>query len=159
MELTLILIILSSVLPITELRGALPLAVNYSLTNNLPILPIFFLIILLNILVIFFIFFFLDFLHLKFLKIGLYEKLFNFNIKRIRKRADKVEERIPSYGYLALTLFVAVPLPITGAWTGCLIAWLLGLERAKSIGAIALGVFIAGIIVLFASLGILNLFY
>ncbi len=150
--------VILSLLPITELRGGLPLAINYALKNNLPLLPIFTLIVLLNILVIFLIFFFLDFLHDSFMKIYLYKKIFNFYVKRVRKRVDKVEKRMPSLGYFALTLFVSIPLPVTGAWTGCLIAWLLGLEKKKSIPAIALGVLIAGIIILLASLGIINLF-
>ena len=55
-------------------------------------------------------------------------------------------------------LFVAVPLPGTGAWSGCLVSWLLGLDRKKSILAISLGVIIAGLIILFASLGVFSLF-
>ena len=61
-------------------------------------------------------------------------------------------------GFLALVLFVAVPLPGTGAWTGCLASWLLGLERKKSILAIACGVLIAGIYVLLGTMGIIGLF-
>lgn len=153
----LLIAIILSVLPVSELRGGLPVALDYAIKNNLSVLGIFLMIIFLNILVIFFIFFFLDFLHLSFMKINVYKKVFNFYINKTKKKAEKVEAKMPSYGYLALTLFVAVPLPITGAWTGCLIAWLLGLERKKSILAISLGVFIAGLIVLLLSLGILNL--
>ena len=75
----------------------------------------------------------------------------------IQKRVDRIETRLPVYGYFALTLFVAIPLPVTGAWTGTLIAWILGLERTRSKAAIALGVCIAGLIILIASLGVLNL--
>ncbi len=154
----LLIAILLTILPISELRIGLPIAINYALKNNLSIFPIFLLIILINIITILFIFFFLDFLHKRFMKISLYKRLFNYNIKRIRKKADKIEKRIPDYGYLALTLFVSIPLPVTGAWTGCLISWLLGLERKKSILAISLGVLVAGITILLASLGILSLF-
>ena len=51
-------------------------------------------------------------------------------------------------GFLALTLFVGIPLPGTGAWTGCLIAWILGLNRKKSVLSITLGVVIASILVI-----------
>ncbi len=153
----LLLAIILSVMPVVELRGGLPLAVDYALKNNIAIFPIFFLIVALNILVIFLIFFFLDFLHESFMSFSVYRKIFSLVIKRTRKKADRIEKKMPSYGYLALTLFVALPLPITGAWTGTLIAWLLGLERKKSIPAIALGVCIAGIIVLLASLGVFSL--
>jgi uncharacterized membrane protein len=59
-------------------------------------------------------------------------------------------------GFLALALFVAIPLPMTGAWTGALIAWLLGLKRWKSFIAIAFGVIIAGILVTLISVGLIN---
>lgn len=153
----LLLAILLSIIPISELRGGLPVAINYALNNNVSILPIFFLIVFLNIFVIFFVFFFLDFLHETFMKISIYRKVFGLFINSVRKKADKIEARIPDYGYLALTIFVAVPVPATGAWTGCLIAWILGLERKKSIMAISLGVLIAGIIMLIASLGFFSL--
>ena len=58
---------------------------------------------------------------------------------------------------MALVLFVAVPLPGTGAWTGCLLSWLLDLDRKKSILAISIGVLIAGLFILFGTLGFLNL--
>jgi len=154
----LILGMILSVLPISELRGGLPLAVNYALENNVPILPVFLLILISNIIVIFLIFFFLDFLHESFMKLPPYRKTFDFFLRRIRKRAEKIEKKMSIYGFLALTFFVAIPLPVTGAWTGCLIAWVLGLDRKKSIGAIGLGVVIAGAIVLLGSLGVISLF-
>ena len=155
----LILAIILSVLPISELRGGLPLAVNYALKNNLPVFPIFLLIVLCNILIIFFIFFLLDYLNKWFLKLKVYEGFFNFWVKKTRRRAEKVEQNMKVLGFLALTLFVAIPVPITGAWTGCLIAWILGLRRKESILSISLGVVIAGIIILLASLGVLNFIY
>ncbi len=148
--------IILSFLPVSELRGGLPLAINYAIKNNLSIYPIFFLIVIVNILVIFFLLFFLDLFHDKFLKINLYKRLFGFYLKKTRKRVDKFESRYSTYGYLALTLLVAIPFPTTGVWTGTIVAWLLGLDRKKSIISIILGAFIAGIIVLLASLGAIN---
>jgi len=153
-----LLSIILTLLPVSELRGGLPLAVDYALRNNLPVFPIFFLIVMLNISMIFLIFFFLDFLHHKFMSLTLYRKIFGFWLNRVRKKVDKIERKLPVYGWFALTFFVAVPLPITGAWTGCLIAWTLGLERKKSIMAIMLGVMVAGLIVLATSVGVLSLF-
>ena len=69
--------------------------------------------------------YFLDFLHEHFMKIPLYRRIFGVFLDRTRKKAEKVKEKLPVYGYLALTLYVAVPLPIPGAYTGCLIAWIL----------------------------------
>ena len=154
----LILAIILTILPISELRLGLPLALDYALKNNLSILPIFLMIVLINILVVFLIMFFLDFIHHRLLKFKFYARLFNFYIKKIQKRTNKVEKNFSIYGYLALTLFVAIPLPVTGAWTGTLISWILGLDRKKSLIAISLGVLIAGIIILIGSLGLFSLF-
>lgn len=146
--------VLLSISPISELRGGIPFAI---LSRVNPILT-FLICVMANIIVIFFIFLFLDFLHVHFLRISIYKKVFDFFLRRVRKKAEKVEERLPIYGYFALTIFVAVPLPITGAWTGSLISWLLNLDRRKSILAIALGVVIAGIAVTLTSLGINHIF-
>jgi uncharacterized membrane protein len=59
---------------------------------------------------------------------------------------------------LALTIFVAIPLPGTGAWTGSLIAWLLKINRKKAFFAIALGTILAGVIVTLAVTGLVSLF-
>ena len=155
----LVLAIILSILPISELRGGLPVAINYALKNNISIWPIFLLILFFNVIVIFFIFFFLDYLHKHFMKLALYRRVFGYFLMRARKKADKVEAQIGLLGFLALTVFVAVPLPLTGAWTGCLIAWILGLDRKKSILSISLGVLIAGLIVLAVSYGVLSLWY
>ncbi|MFH1307913.1 MAG: small multi-drug export protein [archaeon] len=155
----LILAIIFTLMPVTELRVGLPLAVDFAQTNNLPIIPIFLLIVLINILLIVLIFLFLDFLHESFLKIKFYKKGFNYFLLRIRKKADKIENNKVYYQkFIVLALFVAVPLPGTGAWTGCLIAWLLDLERKRSIISISIGVIIAGLIILLASLGFFALF-
>jgi uncharacterized membrane protein len=154
----LILAIILSFLPISELRGGMPLAITYALKNSIQIFPIFLLIVFSNILAIFVLFFFLDFLNDKLLKIKAYKKFFDYYLEKTRKKADKLNKKMSSLGYFALAIFVAIPLPMTGAWTGTFIAWFLGLERKKSILAIALGVLIAGLIVLFATLGIIKLF-
>lgn len=145
--------ILLSILPIIELRGG----IIYAILSGINPFSAFFVCVIANIVIIFFIFFFLDFLHENFMKISLYRRAFGFYIEKLRRKAEKVERKMSVYGFLALTIFVAIPLPGTGAWTGCLIAWLLGLDRKKSILAIAFGVLIAGIIILLASLGIVNL--
>jgi len=80
-------------------------------------------------------------------------------VKRFQKKVDKFEKRYETLGFLALVLFVSIPLPGTGAWTGCLISWSLGLDRKKSIIVISLGVLIAGIIILLGTLGFINLFF
>ncbi len=80
-------------------------------------------------------------------------KFLEWLFTRTRRRTkDKIEK----YGNLALILFVAIPLPYTGAWTGALAAWLFGIPFKKAIPNIFLGIIIAGIIVTSITLGVLN---
>jgi uncharacterized membrane protein len=70
----------------------------------------------------------------------------------------KVHDKIEKYGYLGITLFVGIPLPITGAWTGVLGSWILGLSRRKTMFAVVLGVMIsATIVTLIVALGLRGL--
>ena len=154
----LILAIILTLIPVTELRVGLPLAIIYAIDNNIPVFLIFFLIVLINILLIFFIFFFLDHLHATLMNIKIYEKTYSKFLKKFQRKVDKLEKRHTVLGFLSLTLFVAIPLPGTGAWTGTLAAWILGLDRKKSILAISLGVLIAGTVILFGTLGFMKLF-
>jgi len=118
--------------------------------------PWFLAVLILNISVIFFIFFFLDFIHDEFMKIKFYRRFFERYMEKVQKKAEKINRKMDNIGFLALALFVAVPLPGTGAWTGTLIAWGLRLKRKESILAISAGVVIAGLIILFVSLGMFN---
>ncbi|MEM3405706.1 MAG: small multi-drug export protein [Candidatus Pacearchaeota archaeon] len=154
----LILALILSFLPVSELRGGLPIAINYALKKNIPIILVFFLVVFINILIIFFVFLFFDYLHKNFMKIKIYKKFFSFYMKRIEKKSKIIERRIGIIGYIALMLFVAVPFPTTGAWTGSIIAWFLKLDRKKSIISISFGVLLAGIIVLLATLGFMSFF-
>ena len=74
----------------------------------------------------------------------------------VHKKADKHKKPIEKYGYLGLVFFVGIPLPGTGAWTGCLIASLLGLDRKKSFLCTIVGVLIASIIMMIISYGIVG---
>ena len=65
-------------------------------------------------------------------------------------------EQLDKYGYLGLLLFVGIPLPGTGAWTGCFLASLLGMNKKKSAIAAMLGVLMAGIIMMILSFGLLK---
>ena len=158
MNLKIVSALILTILPISELRIGLPVALSYAVEESVPIVLIFFLVVLLNILLVFFVFYFLDKIHSFLLNIKIYRKFFEFYLRRLRKRIDKFEERYSSQGFLALALFVAVPLPGTGAWSGCLVAWLLGLERKKSILAISIGIAVAGILILLGTLGAFRFF-
>ena len=74
----------------------------------------------------------------------------------IEAKAMKKSEQIEKYGYLGLFLFVAIPLPGTGAWTGSLLAVLFGMKPKKSLLFIFLGVVTAGIIMSLVSFGAIN---
>ncbi len=138
-----------SLMPILELRGGLIAA---SLMDA-PMWTSFLVCFLGNILPIPFILWFItsifDYLKKKGKRLG---KL----VDKIEKKADSKKEQIERLKYLGLVLFVGIPLPGTGAWTGCLIAALLGMDKKKSCIAAILGVVMAGIIMLIFSYGILG---
>ena len=71
------------------------------------------------------------------------------------KKVEKHKGQIEKYGYLGVVLFVGIPLPGTGAWTGSLIASVLELDRKKTFLAVCLGVFMASIIMMILSFGLL----
>jgi len=147
--------IILTLLPLIELRGGLPLALVYASKNNISTFPIFILIIFLNILLIFLIFFFLDFIHKILLKNLHYKKFYGIYLKSMQKKIKKFENHHKSMGFFALVILVAIPLPLTGAYTGTFLSWILNLDRKKSIFAISLGVLIAGLIIYFGTEGIL----
>ena len=74
----------------------------------------------------------------------------------IEKKALSKSEQIEKYGYFGLFLFVAIPLPGTGAWTGSLISVLFGMKKWKSLLAIIMGVITAGLIMSLLAFGIIK---
>ena len=147
----LIISILLSIAPISELRGGIPYGIGFGYN---PLL-VFALCTLANILIIFVIFAFLDTLHDYFMKIKIYRKLFYRTIKKGRK---KIESKIgTAWEPIALFLLVAIPLPGTGAYTGSIVAWFFKLNRKKSLIAITLGVITAGIILTLVATGVVTL--
>ena len=83
-------------------------------------------------------------------------KKINGVAKWLDKKVEKHKGQIEKYGYWGLILFVGIPLPGTGAWTGCLIASVLEMDKKKSFLAALLGVFIASIIMMLISFGLLS---
>jgi uncharacterized membrane protein len=133
-------IIIFSLLPISELRGSIPIG----LSSGLPLSLVFPIAVLSNILVFPIFYLFLTFVHKLLMKVKLYRKTFDYFLERTRRR---VGPKVEKYGYLGLTLFVAIPLPVTGAYTGTLGAWFFKMRKRKSFFAVLLGVIIAGLIV------------
>ena len=74
----------------------------------------------------------------------------------LEKKVDTKRSQIDKYGYLGLILFVGIPLPGTGAWTGSLLAIMLGLNKKKSFICILIGVLLAAVIMSIVSYGILG---
>lgn len=158
MYLDLILGLFLTVLPIFELRGGLPLIVKYCTETGVSVWPYFILVVFLNSIISLFVFIFLDHGHNYFLRWNFYKKYMNKYIERVRKKAIPLELKIKDWGFVILSIFVAIPLPGTGAWTGAVLAWILKLDRTKSIIAIFFGVLIAGLIMLGVSFGFFSLF-
>ena len=134
-------VFVTSMLPIIELRGALPLAINLfriawprafiiAYIGNILPAPIILWLLgpIVNLLS----------------KVRILKRFFDWLFDRTRKRSSSMIEKYEEIGLMA---FVAIPLPGTGAWTGVLIAFLFGLDFKKSLLIIAIGVFIAGVIV------------
>ncbi len=142
-------IVLVAAAPVSELRGAIPLALYYeidplvayvlSVAGNM--LPIPFLILGLGWFVNFF-------------------SRWSWSKKIIRWWFDRVQRRnqalIEKWGPFALVIFVAIPLPMTGAWSGALLAYLFKMPFRPALGYIGLGVLIAGLLVLGAALGLIS---
>jgi len=149
--------IIIAMMPIAELRGAIPLALApvgiggfgmsapeaYILAvvgNMIPVIPL------------------LLFLEpvsnfLRRWKVG--DMFFTWLFARTHRNHT---ERFEKYGTLALTIFVAIPLPVTGAWTGCAAAFVFGIKFKHALLAIFLGVLIAGVIVTTLSLTGISIF-
>jgi len=129
-----------SVLPISELRGAIP----YLLANRTPILFTYLYCTVLNALVAPIVYIFLSSVHKLLYRIDFYR---NFFERFVEKTRTKVKPEVDKYGFWGLMVFVAIPLPVTGAYSGTLGAWILGMDKKKSILCVAAGVAIAGLVV------------
>jgi len=144
-------VFLMATLPFVELRGSIPLAL---LEYDLPVWSGFFISLLGNIFPVVFILLFLDKVQ-RFL--SKHFKFFNrFFIRLFERTRRKHREKFEKWKELALIILVAIPLPLTGAWTGSLCAFLFGIPIKKALPLIFLGVVIAGLIVTLVSLGIIN---
>lgn len=142
-----IIVFLISMLPILELRGSL-LAAGFL---KMEFLSTFLVAVVGNMLPIPFILVFID-------KIFAYLKKTRLKgmVERLENKALSKSDQIKKYGKFGLFLFVAIPLPGTGAWTGALAASLLRMKPKESILPIFLGVVTAGLIMSLLSFGIIK---
>ncbi|NIM19749.1 MAG: ligand-binding protein SH3 [Candidatus Latescibacteria bacterium] len=136
-------------LPVSELRGAIPYAITIGglpwqeayviavIGNFLPVLPILY---------------FIGPVSDRLRRIDAFDKFFTWLFARTRRKGKLIEK----FEAVGLVLFVAIPLPVTGAWTGSLAAFLFGLRKPLAIPAIILGICIAGVVVTLATTGVIH---
>lgn len=147
-----LIVLLTSMIPIAELRLAIPLAVTI---YEMPVLIAFFWAVIGNIIPVIFILWFLKAVS-EFLKKHFYffNRFFAWLFERTRRKHSQKFER---WQELALIILVGIPLPFTGAWTGALAAFIFGVPIKRAFWLITLGILIAGAIVSLATLGVLNI--
>ena len=157
-----LIVFIISMIPMIELRGAVPVALSPSDMTfffglqgmGLPVIPAYITCIVGNMLPVPFIFFFAR----KVLEWGadkpVIGKFFTFCLEKGHKGGQKLHEKAGRGLFLALLLFVGIPVPGTGAWTGTLAASLLNMDFKSSVAAVLLGVILAGVIMGLVSAGI-----
>ena len=145
-------VMICSMIPIIELRGAIPLGaalgmpwwLNYICAVVGNMIPIPFILLFIR----------------KFIAwmTASRVKFFNKIGGWLTRKAEKNREKIEKYSFWGVCLFVAVPLPVTGAWTGSLVAATIGMKGWKAFLSCLLGVMIAGVIMTLASYGVVAAF-
>ncbi len=143
--------VLISCLPVAELRAAIPIAIlQYQMSpveayilavigNMIPVIPLLL---------------YLDPVSSYLRKFSYWDRFFNWLFTRTRRNHSDTFEK---YGTLGLAIFVAIPLPATGAWSGCAAAFVFGIGFKHALMAITAGVLIAGLVVTMVTLGGLSL--
>ena len=153
-----IIIFFISMVPLIELRGAIPYAVGFIENGYALNLALCYVIAVVgNMIPVPIIFFFAR----KVLEWGadkpVIGKFFTFCLEKGHKGGEKLQEKAGRGLFLALLLFVGIPLPGTGAWTGTLAASILNMDFKKSVIAVMLGVLLAGVIMGLVSAGVLHI--
>lgn len=152
-----LLVLFVSMVPLIELRGAVPIGVGVGLPEWL----VFIVAMIGNFIPVPFIFFFAR----KFLEWGTTwkwkkgKKFCKWCLKKGEKGGQKLLQKTGNSIYVALALFVGIPLPGTGAWTGTLAASMLDLDRRKSLIAVGAGLLLAGTIMMLISLGLFKVVF
>lgn len=150
-----LIVFLVSMVPIIELRGAIPYGVGF----GLPLWLTYIIAIVGNMLPVPLIYFFAR----KVLEWGrdkpVIGKFFTFCLEKGKKGGEKLQAKAGRGLFWALLLFVGIPLPGTGAWTGALVAAFLDMRLRSAVPAIFLGVLIAGVLVSLVTGGVIAAFF
>jgi len=141
-----------SMVPVIELRGAIPIATGMGLSPAIAIplaivgnlIPVPFIII---------------FIKKIFAWMRSVSPKLNGIVDKMEAKAEKNKAKVLKYAFWGLALFVAIPLPGTGAWTGALVAAMLDMPLKKAFPSIVIGVVSAGIIISFVSYGAAAIFF
>ena len=154
-----LIVFLISMVPLIELRGSIPIGLSSLWGDPIQVLPLYIICILGNMLPVPFIYLFAR----KVLEWGTDKKIigkfFKWCLEKGEKGGKKLQEKAGKTGlFFALLIFVGIPLPGTGAWTGTLAASILDMDFKRSILAVMLGVILAGIIMGLASAGVFGAF-
>lgn len=145
-------VLFCSMIPIIELRGAIPMGAllglpwwqSYLLSVLGNMIPVPFILLLIRAVIAW----------MAKSKVKFFNKIADFLLKRVEKRRQQIEK----YSFWGVCLFVAVPLPVTGAWTGSLVAAMIDMKFWKALLSCLLGVMIAGVIMTLISYGAVAVF-
>ena len=144
-----ILVFIISLMPILELRGGLIAAAllgldpipSYIISIIGNVLPVPFILLLIKKILAW----------MKKSKVKFFNKIANWLDEKVEKHKGQIEK----FGYVGVILFVGIPLPGTGAWTGSLIASVLNMDKKKTFLAVLVGIFMASIIMMLLSFGLI----
>ncbi len=144
-----LIVVIVAALPISELRGAIPLALYY----GMPLTKAYWLSVLGNVAIIPPALFLFEPVSSSLRKFKIWSRFFDWVFERTKKNSDSIQR----YEAFGLFIFVAIPLPMTGAWSGVIAASLFKIRFRYALIAIVAGVLCAGLIVsVLCGLGILS---
>ncbi len=139
-------LVILTLMPFFELRASIPFGI---FATDLPVMAVFLICVAVNILLAPILFYLLQNVVHVVIKINVLGKLYQYWIIRTQHKIHKYVEK---YGVWGLAVFIGIPLPGSGVYTGTLAAYLLGFRFREFFKAAVIGVFIAGVIVLIVSI-------
>ena len=150
-----LIVLFVSMLPLVELRGAIPIAAGM----GLPVVPSLVMAMIGNLIPMPFIFIFARDLLEKGSKRKPFKKFCKWCIEKGNRASEKLHAQKSASIYLALVLFIGIPIPGTGAWSGTIAASFLNLDFKKTMIAIVCGTLLSGLIMLAVSFGAIKLLF